>query len=206
MYTNLPIRCALVICVCVCVWDRSLICCVIACSSLCACLTFCNCIITRSVPSCKKRAHCNLQHMLQAVRLLPLITDLGGMASSSGCLDSPQHVGRHMLLWVNLIDWMAPNSQVQVSSGSQRVNLSKWRMSLGVGCSPNRLAWTSSHMPLVSPSDISGFKLATLQGAKWHCLDHCWLEMWGLSGTKLFLQFYSDYVSADRKILTLPLS
>lgn len=85
-------------------------------------------------------------------RHLPLIMDLGEMASSSGCLDSPQHVWRHMLLWVNLIDWMAPNSQVQVSSGSHRVNPSKWRMSLGVGRSLNRLAWASSHMPLVSTS------------------------------------------------------
>lgn len=104
---------------CMCVCDCSLNCCVIAGSPLCVCLTFHNCIITRSVSSCKKRVHCNLQHMLRADRHLPLIMDLGGMASSSGCLDSPQHVGRHMLLWVNLIDWMAPNSQVQVSSGSQ---------------------------------------------------------------------------------------
>lgn len=57
--------------------------------------------------------------MLQADRHLPLIMDLGGMASSSGHLDLPQHVVRHMLLWVNLIDWMAPNSQAQVSSGSE---------------------------------------------------------------------------------------
>lgn len=158
--------------------DCSPNCCVIAGSLLCICLTFHNCIITRSVSSCKKRVHRNLQHMLRADRHLPLIMDLGGMASSSGCLDSPQHVGRHMLLWVNLIDWMAPNSQVQVSSGSQRVNPSKWRMSLGVGRSHNRLAWACSHMPLVSPSDISGCKLATPQGTKWHRLDLHWLEMW----------------------------
>lgn len=88
-------------------------------SPLCVCLTFHNCIITRSVSSCKKWVHRNLQHMLRGDRHLPLIMDLGGMASSSGRLDSPQHVGRHMLLWVNLIDWMAPNSQVQASSGSQ---------------------------------------------------------------------------------------
>lgn len=103
----------------VCVCDCALNYCVIAASPLCVCLTFHNCIITRSVSSCKKWVHCNLQHMLRADRHLPLIMDLGGMASSSGCLDSPQHVGRHMLLWGNLIDWMAPNSQVQVSSGSQ---------------------------------------------------------------------------------------
>ncbi len=114
MYTDLEILWTRV-----CVCDSSLNCCVIAGSPLCVCLTFHNCIITRSVSSCKKRVHCNLQHMLRADRHLPLIMDLGGMASSSGCLDSPQHVGRHMLLWVNLIDWMAPNSQVQVSSGSQ---------------------------------------------------------------------------------------
>lgn len=103
----------------VCMCDRSLNCCVVAGSLLCVCLTFRNCIITRSVSFCKKWVRRNLQHMLQADRHLPLIMDLGGMASSSGCLDSPQHVWRHMLLWVNLIDWMAPNSQVQVSSGSQ---------------------------------------------------------------------------------------
>lgn len=145
--------------ICVCVCSCSLSCCVIAASLLCVCLTFHNCIITRSV-SCKKWVHRNLQHMLQADRHLPLIMDLGGMASSSGCLDSPQHVGRHMLLWVNLIDWMAPNSQVQVSSGSQsesvqvKDELRRWSPP------PNTLAWASSHMPLVSPSDISGRKLA----------------------------------------------
>lgn len=85
---------------------------------------------------------------------------------SSGCLDSPQHVGRHMLLWVNLIDWMAPNSQVQVSSGSQNKSvqvkdeLRRW------SSPPNRLAWASSHMPLVSRSDISGCKLPEAQGTK----------------------------------------
>ena len=99
----------------------SLNCCPITGSPLCVCLTFHNCIITCSVQH-------NLQHMLQADRLPPLIMDLSGMVSSSGCLDSPQHVRRHMLLWVNLIDWMAPNSQVQVSSGSQRVKdeLRRW--------------------------------------------------------------------------------
>lgn len=100
------------------------------------CLPFHNCIVTCSVSCYEKRVRCNLQHMLHADRHLSLIMDLGGMASSSGCQESPQHVGRHMLLWVNLIDWMAPNSQVQVSSGSQRVNPSEWRMSWGVGLFP----------------------------------------------------------------------
>lgn len=51
---------------------RSLNCCVIALSPLCVRLTFHNCIITCSV-------HRNLQHALQADRLLPLIMDLSGM-------------------------------------------------------------------------------------------------------------------------------
>lgn len=102
-----------------CVCTTTLLTAVDAGSPLCVCLTFHNCIITRSVSSCKKWVHRNLQHMLRGDRHLPLIMDLGGMASSSGRLESPRHVGRHMLLWVNLIDWMAPNSQVQASSGSQ---------------------------------------------------------------------------------------
>lgn len=44
----------------------SLNCCVIVGSPLCVCLTFHNCIITRSVSSCKKWVHCNLQHMPRA--------------------------------------------------------------------------------------------------------------------------------------------
>lgn len=121
---------------------HSLVC--IASSLLCACVTFHSCIIGSF---CKRLEHCNWQHMLGADRHLPLMMDLGGMDFSSGCLDLAQHVGRHMPLRVNLIDWMAPNSLVQASSGRLRVNPSKWRMSRGATRSSNRLAWTSSHIP-----------------------------------------------------------
>lgn len=67
-------------------------------SPLRACLTFHNCIITRSVSSRRKWA----QHRKISQRTLGagalarpiLIVDPGGMSSSSGRLDSPQHVGQ----------------------------------------------------------------------------------------------------------------
>lgn len=53
-----------------------------------ACLTFHNCIITRSVSSRKKW----VQRKFSPPSIL--IVDPGGMSSSSGRLDSPQHVGQ----------------------------------------------------------------------------------------------------------------
>lgn len=53
-----------------------------------ACLTFHNCIITRSVSSRRKW----VQRKFSPPSIL--IVDPGGMSSSSGRLDSPQHVGQ----------------------------------------------------------------------------------------------------------------
>lgn len=71
---------------------------------LCPCLTF----IIASLLAQSPLARCGRIEIcdtcFRADRRLPVIVGLGGMASSSGCLDSTQHVGRDILLRVNLID------------------------------------------------------------------------------------------------------